>query len=304
MRDPHRRRPLDALNRILGSVEAVRNARAMFVLLATFGIAGLLLAMASASLVRDATTWGALQGGAAFTAAFYGSNTAGLLLMDEARGRPLREVADALRDALGTAHRLLLVLLVVAMLLALLVGAVSVALLAARLPYVGPALFGLAVPFGVLVLGGAMLAMATVVAPLAAPSIWSGRSVRDTLALLWRNVRQRLVFVALLMAAVSALTAVVAALVAFVVAGGGRAVAVLSILVTGVDLPPQQLMAGLFGYGLRSLGAVGAEASKSPLGAWALIGGGVVFAVALVLPVLVYLRGVCSVYLALEGDER
>ena len=53
-------------------------------------------------------------------------------------------------------------------------------------------------------------------------------------------------------------TACPAAMVGFVVVSGGRAVAALSVWVVGVDLPPQQLMAGLFGYGLRSLGAAGA----------------------------------------------
>ncbi|MEO6031103.1 MAG: hypothetical protein ABIP61_04220, partial [Burkholderiaceae bacterium] len=57
------------------------------------------------------------------------------------------------------------------------------------------------------------------------------------------------------------------------------------------------LMAGLFGYGLRSLGAAGAPQASGHAAA-ALIGGGVVFALALLLPGLVYLRGTCAVYLA------
>jgi hypothetical protein len=80
--------------------------------------------------------------------------------------------------------------------------------------------------------------------------------------------------------------------------------ALLSIWWVGIDLPPQQLMAGLFGYGLRALGAAGAPVAASPLGVAALIGGGVVFALALALPTLVYLRGCCAVYLALREDEQ
>jgi hypothetical protein len=62
-------------------------------------------------------------------------------------------------------------------------------------------------------------------------------------------------------------------------------------------------MAGLFGHGLRSLGAAGAPAAQNAYGAAALIGGGVVFALALVLPGVVYLRGMCSAFLALEEAD-
>jgi hypothetical protein len=117
-------------------------------------------------------------------------------------------------------------------------------------------------------------------------------------------VRRRLVFVALLSAAVGALAALVGALTTFVVVSGGRVVAALAVLAAGVDVPPRLLMAGLFGHGLRSLGAAGAPIAASPHAQAALVGGGVVFVVALVLPALVYLRGNCAVFLALEERER
>ena len=44
----------------------------------------------------------------------------------------------------------------------------------------------------------------------------------------------------------------------------------------------------------------GAPHGSTGHAAAALVGGGVVFALALVLPGLVYLRGICSVYLALS----
>ena len=72
----------------------------------------------------------------------------------------------------------------------------------------------------------------------------------------------------------------------------------------GIDVPPAQLMAGLFGHGLRSLGAAGAPVDATGYTASALTGGGVVFALALVLPGLVYLRGACTVYFALVESSR
>ena len=79
-------------------------------------------------------------------------------------------------------------------------------------------------------------------------------------------------------------------------------VAELAVAVVGVDVPAQQLMGGLFGHGLRSLGAAGAPAAANGHAAAALVGGGVVFALALLLPGLVYLRGSCAVYLAMTDD--
>jgi hypothetical protein len=105
------------------------------------------------------------------------------------------------------------------------------------------------------------------------------------------------------MGAVSLLTAGVAAIVTFVVMSGGRLVSQAAVMVLGIDVPPEQLMAGLFGHGLRSLGAAGAPVDATGYTASALTGGGVVFALALVLPGLVYLRGACTVYLALSDTQ-
>ena len=81
------RDPLDGLSLVLRSIDAIRNTSALFVLLGTFAIAGLLVAMAEVSYARAADWWGALQAGAALFVAFYGGNAAGILVMDEARGR-------------------------------------------------------------------------------------------------------------------------------------------------------------------------------------------------------------------------
>jgi len=291
---------LQALNRVLSSLDAARNGPALYALLATFCSAGLLLAMAEAALARSDTPWGVIWAGLALTVAFYGVNTTGLLLMDQALNRPVRDVQDAFRDALFSAHRVLLSLLAVLALGAALVAALLGLLWAARTPWLGAPLFAVTVPLGVLLLGVAGLSVAVLIGPLTGPSVWAGQPVRATLAMLWRQWRHGLLDVAVMMAAVLLLTGLVSAAVSFVVIGGGRALALLAVWGVGIELPPQQLMAGLFGYGLRSLGAAGAPVAGTPLGMAALVGGGVVFALALVLPGLVYLRGCCAVYLALR----
>jgi len=301
------RDPLSALSLVLRSVDALRNARALYVLVGTFALAGLLVAVAESSLARDENGWwGPLQAAAALFVAFYGGNAAGMLIMDDARGQGIREVPDALRASFATAHRLLLVLILVgaayAALGALLLGLFWLSRTSVAGPVAGPLLFGFAVPVGVLTVGLAALAAVAVVVPLAAPAVWSGAGVAQAGAHLLRIVRHRLPTVALLMAAVTLLTAGMGAIVTFVVQVGGRAIAELGVRVVGVDVPPQQLMAGLFGYGLRSLGAAGAPTGSTGHAAAALVGGGAVFALALLLPGLVYLRGTCAVFLALTDD--
>ena len=302
--------PPDALNQVLASLDSLRNLRALAMLLGTFAASGLLLAMAESSLGQSAGWWGPVQAGAALTVAFYGGNAAGLLVMDEARGLPVRDAADAVRDALATAHRLIAALLLLlaggAAIAGVMVGLLWLSRLSVTGPVLGPALFGVTVPLAVLTFGLLLLSLLAVVVPLAAPAVWSGAGVLAVVGGLLRLIRRRLLVVALLMAAVSLLAAAVGVLVSFVVMAGGRVVAELGVAVVGVDVPVQQLMAGLFGYGLRSLGAAGAPVAATAHGGAALVGGGVVFALALVLPGLVTLRGACSVYLALspEAAER
>ncbi len=300
------RDPSSALSLVLRSVDALRNTRALFVLLGTFATAGMLVAMAERSLARDAGWWGPLQAGAALFVAFYGGNAAGILVMDDARGRAVREVQDALRDSLLSAHRLLIVLALLlcayASVAALVLGLFWLSRGAVSGPVLGPLLFGLAVPIGVVVSGLAVVSAMAVVVPLAAPAVWSGASVTRTVSGLLRVMRRRLPMAALLAAVVSLLTAAMGALVTSVVMIGGRVVAELGVRVVGVDVPAQQLTAGLFGYGLRSLGAAGAPTGSTGHASAALVGGGIVFAIALLLPGLVYLRGACAAYLALTDE--
>ncbi|RQP24368.1 hypothetical protein [Piscinibacter terrae] len=301
------RSPLDALNIVLSSVDAVRNLRALYVLLLTFSVAGLLTAMAENALAQGSMQVGALEAAAALFAAFYGGNAAGILVMDDARGAPVRDIVEALRASLFTAHRLILALVLMlagyALFGAVLFGLLWLCRASVTGPVIGPMLFGAVVPLGVVGVGVALLSLVAVVVPLAAPAIWSGEPVLPAVRQLFLWVRQRLLTVALLMSAVSLLTGAVGALVTFAVMMGGRVIAVMGVTVVGVDVPAQQLMAGLFGYGLRSLGAAGAPTGSTGHAAAALVGGGMVFALALVLPGLVYLRGTCSVYLAMRNSS-
>ncbi len=289
-----------ALVRVLASVEAIRDGRAMYVLLSSFAAAGLAVACAQSSIARGQTSWAIGQGAAALFIAFYGSNTAGLMLMDRAMGRPGRDVVQALEDALGIAHRLLVSLVVILLAASALAGAVLGLFWLCSLPKVGPWLFVVVVPLTVVVLGLALIAGAAIVGPLAGPSVWAGASSLDSPRILWRLIREQLLQAAVLMASLSVVTALVGAAASFVVIVGGRVMALLSVWLLDVDVAPELFMAGLFGHSLRGIPVANVPADAVPYISAASVGGGVVFALGLLLPTLVYLRGVCEIYVTLR----
>ena len=289
--------PLHALNAVLRSIESVRNGRALYLLLAVFAVSGLLLAMARGALARESGLVAAFWGGAAFFAVFYGSSAAGLVLMDEARGRPLRDPVQALSDALFTAHRLLLVGLVALLAAAAVVAACVALLWLGRLPGLGTTLLSAAVAVAVPVLGLLALVMVTLVGPIAAPAVWFGLGVSAVLRLIGLQLRQRLAHAVMLATAVSLLAAAVAGLVSFMVLVGGRVVLGLSVFVLDLNLAPQPFLAALFGQAL--VAAPGAPALPEQTSA-AITGAGLVFGLGLVMPGVVYLRGLCELFLALH----
>lgn len=294
---------LPALARVLASIDAPRNLRALYALLAGFCTGGLLLAMARSALGREETLLSAVWLGLALAVAFFGVNATGLMLMDQARGLPVRDPQDALADALRIGHRVLLALLACVAVAGLAVLLLAGLLWATRLPLVGAPLLALVLPIGVLLLGGISFVLVVLVGPLAGPAVWAGRRSRGVLGFLRSHLRHGLPETALLMATVYLMVALATAAVSFVVVSGSQLMAGLAILGAGVELPARQLLAGVMGLGPRGLGASGVPLQGGNLGLAALIGGGVVFALALVLPTLVWLRGCCAVYLALTEAE-
>ena len=293
-----------ALVRVLSSIEAVRDGQAMYVLLAAFSGAGLALATAQSSMGRGEMNWAIGQGAAALFIAFYGATATGLLLMDRAMGRPSRDVVQAVEDALGIGHRVLAILLMTGLGAAALAGGLLGLYWLSGLPKIGPWLFVLVVPVTVLLIGLALMAGAAVVAPLTGPIVWAGASSWEGVQLMCRLIRERLLQAGVLVAGLSLATGLVGAATSLFVMVGGRVMAEASVFVLGVPVNPDVLMAGLFGYGLHNINATGIPKEAYPYISAATVGGGVVFALALVLPTLVYLRGVCEVYLALMAADE
>jgi hypothetical protein len=223
-------------------------------------------------------------------------------MMDRGRGRALREVADAVLDALWLAHRVLAVLVVMLLAGAALAAALGGLYWLSGPKQLGPTLFIVVAPVTVVIIGWVALAGAAVLAPLTAPTVWDGASSLGALRRIWQLMRQRLLQAVVLNAALSLATGLVGAATSLIVLLGGRVMAEASVWIMGVDVPPQALMAGLFGRGVWVNNPSAVPAESLQYIASATLGGSMVFAVALVLHTLVYLRGVCEIHLALQAS--
>lgn len=311
MKEPLLRFP--ELQALLHSLTALRHRQALSVLLFTLCLTGLTLGSVEQALAGDrlgaALAWGLL----AFGSLFYGINAAGWLLMRDAQAalRPAAgageapdaaDALDALRAALGQAHRTLAVLLVSLWPALLLLALVLLGLWAARLPWVGPLLLAVAAPLAVLGAGALAWLVFAIVAPLAGPAVWSGAGVREAAAWLRRQAWERLLSASLMKLALMALVAGVGAILSAGLLLGARALTLLA-WASGLPVPPQQMLAHLFGYTLKALGQAGVPVTANAQAAALSAGGGVLVALLLVLPMLVYLRGCCSIYLALRARD-
>lgn len=294
--------PLRVLESILqGAADSVRNTGALYLLLLTLTAAGLILSPLQRSLVSERWDGSIFWGLLLLLLLIWGSTAAGLMLMDEAAERSPRAPFEALRAAPRLAARLLTVVAVVIALVGAMVAAVLGLMLAAQATPIGPTLIGALVPVAVPLLGLAFLVMLTLVGPIAAPAAWFGLSVAQTLAMLGRQLRERLVHALLLSAAVSLMSALAGALVSAVVLAGGRAFSALAVSVVGLPLAPPPFLAALFGQVVRA--APGAP-PLSEYTAAAITGASLVFSIGLVIPGAVYLRGLCELFLALRRAER
>lgn len=273
---------------VLSAIDAVRNLRAATVLVGSFVLCGAFMGLGTVLSMRIHPLLGLVLALVAAAIVFYGTGAAGIMVMDEARGGTSRPIAAAVLTSLGTSHRLLLALLLFGLLYLAGLMAIAVLLLVCKVPGLGPLLFAVVFPLSVVVCGVAGFAFFAVVMPLLGPSIWGGATTMQAISQLAAIARQRIVSVVISMLVVMMLAWLVFAIVGGIMMTGTMVAGSMSagILNTG-GFGLASLMGGMGGFG-DGAGYVGAGA----------IGGGLVWAIALVLPGLVSIRGCCQVYLS------
>lgn len=291
------------MSQILTSVEGIREFRVWQIILTGICASGLSMGMAQNSLARNDSFWAAAQLAAALFCSFYATNTAGILMMDRARGLPARDVWVAFQDALGSAHRLILTVLVVLAVMGVVIATLLGLLWLCNLGGVGAWLYALMTPLMVVSIGLLGLILVAIVIPLAAPAVWSGERTIECVRTLWWMIRHRLLLCALLAGILVVFTALVGTVTSALVLGSGWLMAQASLLVLGLDIPAPMLMIGLLGRSLGALKQTTIPTEDLPYLYASIVGGGVVFALALVPPGLVYMRGVCAIYLGLLRQD-
>ena len=281
---------------LISAVDAMRNWRAAALLLGSLVAMLLFFFLAGVVSMNVTPILGALFGLTGIVICFYGANAAGILLMDEAHGGEPRPLMAAIVTSFATGHRLVLVGLLVGVtyLAGLLV--LALLLLLCKIPGVGPLLFAFVFPVSVIVAGVAIFALYAVVGPLAAPAVWSGASTMQAVSRLAAIARQRVVVVILSMIVLFFICLVVAFIIGGIMTAGTLVSGLMSTAIIGISGFDASGLMGMLGLqGRGSYGYGGGDSSAYVTAAT--IGGSIVWAVAFALPLLVYLRGCCQVYL-------
>ncbi|RZL04970.1 MAG: hypothetical protein EOP40_21110, partial [Rubrivivax sp.] len=288
---------ISSASSLLTAVDAVRNVRALLVLLGSFVAGALIWGLGGLLAAQAGFLVGVLFFLIGAAVVFYGSNAAGIMIMDEVKGARSRPAMAALVTSLATSHRLLLALLLVGVLYLAGLLVLALVLLICKIPFLGPLLYTVVFPVSVVLAGVAIFALYAVVLPLAAPAVWDGASTLQAVSRLLAIARSRIVSVLIMMALLFFLVGIVAGFIALIMLSG-------TALTLGMSAGILDMGGGLF----SAFGGMGAYGNYGGSGAGymaaAAIGGGVAYAIAFSLPGLVMLRGCCQVYLAnLQGVD-
>ncbi len=277
---------------LLRATEALRNWQAVGVLIATALGAGLLLFLGTMLAARLDTLL--LSGLAGFLALLFfpvGLSAAGLLLMDQARGLPVRSLRAALLGGGPAALRILAVALAGLALVLLFYVLMALVLFLCKLPFLGPLLYGLSLPLLVLMAG--MLFFSLYVAlSMAGPVVWSGADIRGAVAMLWQIATQRLVELLISMLLLSLLLALVGGVLGSILGVGYSFVLGMSVPILGNQVA--SAFGGMWGMGMPGAGLGGGMAYMMAAGFGSLVifalVGGALLAMAVMGLNLIYLR--------------
>jgi hypothetical protein len=274
----------DALSSMFQCIAGLKNLRAAGAMMTCF-VAGILLA-GLLGLAGGQPSFGRAGIGAVLFALcfFTGIHSAGVLLMDQARGVPLRSVTEALVYALVCVPRTIILIIGLALAAVAVYVLLAVLFFLCKIPGLGYLLFAVVFPVAVIAAGltGTALLLGF---QMALASIWEGASITRALAQTVAILRSRLVETVVLLAIVVVLAGIVSALVFSVLLFGFWPAVGMAATIVGV---------GNFGDLTSMLPGLMSGGGYALAGA---IGGGVLWALALTLTFQVGLLGVNLVYL-------
>jgi hypothetical protein len=241
-----------------------------------------------------------------------GFNGAGVVLMDEAAGAHRRSFVDALLAGAFALLKAIAVFLLAGLAALAIMLAIALLLWICKIPGIGPVLFFVVFPLSTVAIGVLFVSFAFVLAPIAAPAIWSGESIGTALARVAMVIRKRLLGV-LVRGCVLTVLLMVTAFVLWTIAFSGLlATGSMSLGIVGVNFD-LSFLGGLFGggnefgYGGYPRGGMRGGMPTMPgggggYGVAMLVGTGLIFAAVGTLLSLVLKKGWCLIYLQTAKD--
>ena len=217
---------------LMRATEGLRHRRAPTLLVGAFVLAVLL------ALLGLATQSGAfilIMWFVAWLCVLVGSNAAGGVLMDAARGVPQRGIGDALYSGAANVGRYFIISLLAGLFFLAYLLALAIILFICKIPGIGPLLY--AIVFPVLVVASAVAAIGLAIGMfLAGPAVWEGNSVRAACAKVMAIAAQRLPEVLIGAFLLNLLMLVIIAILWLIVLAGLGIVGGLSAAILGADI--------------------------------------------------------------------
>ncbi|TCS35188.1 hypothetical protein EDC30_111103 [Paucimonas lemoignei] len=287
----HKKTVVASAGSLLSALDAIRNFRALLLLGLTFLVAGavgalfvMIGAKAGSGLL---SSFGVLL---AWLVLFYGSSAVGIMLMRQVQGYEKMSLMDAVLLSLFTSHRLLAVVLLEGLIFIAALIVLAIVFFICKIPGIGPFLYTFVFPLSAILMGVLTFALVWIMLPLAGPAVWAGHSVFQVIARLTALARQKLVLVVMLEFVLAMITGFAAFIIFSIVTIGASISSGLSAGILGSEV------SGGFGSLMGGFGALAYGGGSGYLTA-AMLGGGLLFAVAMVIPGLIFTMGTCIIFI-------
>ncbi|MDR2032734.1 MAG: zinc-ribbon domain-containing protein [Azoarcus sp.] len=274
---------------LLRAVEALRNEKALFILLATGLLPGASIFLLFSLRDVGVSALAVLLVVVSLLLLPVGLSAAGLLLMDQAKGQALRPLGRAVAGGLFAALRLVAISLAGIAAMAVFFLFLGILLLVCKIPFLGPVFYAVSFPIMVVAAGLLFLGLFAVQS-MAGPAIWNGATVRGTLSVLARIATRRGVELLVSLFLLGVLVVLAEFVIFGIVATGSK-------IVLGMSIPILAGGSGTAGF-LESIQTVTAS-EYVPATAFGFI---LVMVLAMAAIMAVALMGLNLIYLRITGD--
>ena len=275
---------------LLDTTKAMRDWKAIGALIGTGVIAALVFAVFQALAMQSFNMYVMATGSfLAFAVGFYGVNAVGIMNLKAVEGIQLTYF-QAFAISLGVSHRLILIGLLAGLFCLVGLFAIGVLLFICKMPGIGPILLTGVMPIGSLAIGLGALFLGYIFYPLAGPAIWSGEKTMRAFTILLAIARANIVSIVIKMVLLTLLVGFVGGIVFGVIGTGTLIMSGLTASFVSIGSPfshgfsVDQLMWSIMGGGSGHMTG-------------AMIGNGLLVLAASSAVFMIFLRGLCTIYL-------